>query len=187
MLSKYDITVFQADETDISNNFFYKILNFSNLNRTKNIKPMITSIISRKALNRIRSEFNITTFRSVEYKITGLDIFYVQLPKNLKFKKIDLDYNELLDIAIIHSNLIFKYTSYLITLFFFLSIFSLLYTSYFYLTKNVIEGWSTIMSFLSISFFGIFLVLYLFLRYLHLMLKNLFYKKTTFVDKIEII
>jgi dolichol-phosphate mannosyltransferase len=183
MIYTYDITVFQAKISNKFINIFCRIINFRNLNKI-NIKPMAMSIISRKALNRVRSEFNITTFRSVEYALTGLNINYVNLDSKFKFQN-NLNFENIVDIAILHSNIVFKYISYTIVLFFLISVFSLFYTFYFFLTRNVIEGWSTIMSFLSISFFGIFLILYFFLRYLNLMLRNLFFKKNAFVGKID--
>ena len=60
-----------------------------------------------------------------------------------------------------------------------------IYTVCIFVSKQPIEGWTTIMLFLSLAFFGIFAILTIIIKYLTLII-NLIFKKTNYlVESIE--
>jgi hypothetical protein len=181
-LGMEDITLIGYKEKSILKKIFYKIM--SNNEKDKYL-PILVSIISRKALNRIKSIFNTSLYRNSEYRISGLklgqEIYEYKYNDKFNIKNINLG----IDSMLIYTDIVFKVGTFVTVFFFFISIFSILYTIYFYLINKTIQGWTTVMLLLSVSFFGLFLILNLFLRYLNLILRNSFYKRNIFSDRIE--
>jgi len=184
MVGKYDLVLISY-----KNNSFLKII----LNLTVKFyagleyffKPVAGVILTRKALNRIRSVYKVSIYRNAEYLTSGLKTKEVIIDESfndkLNLHKISFG----IDTLLLYTDAFFKVGTYLIFIFFFTTLASLIYTAYFYISTKTIQGWATIMSFISISFLGVFITLYLFLRYLNLILKNTINKNSVIVDKIE--
>lgn len=66
-----------------------------------------------------------------------------------------------------------------------LTIFMLFYSLFIYASGNPVAGWTTTILFLSVAFFGLFVVLTIMVKYLQLMIDLVFKRRQYNFDSIE--
>lgn len=190
-LTGFDIVSASPERPEaFSSKMFYKIFKtFSN-----NKYEMSTEsfrVLSRRVINRISDMNRSVPYRKVIYASAGLKI------DNIKYKSVhvrgkyvdDKMDNYRFDLAsdalILFTDFGYKFSSFMAFLMMFISIVAVVYAILIYLLSKPMEGWTTTIIFLSISFFALFSVLTIIIKYLKIILDLIFKKKYYSFESIE--
>ena len=154
-----------------SSQLFYKVLNSVSY-RKMELTTEVFRIVSRRALNRILKNKEKLRYRKALYHYSGFNTFIYEyevtneniIEANLTLKeKINLAFDVLVNFSDIGTKIAINIS----ILFLLITISTLGYTVYSYLTIDGIQsGWTTLMLFISISFSGIFFVLAILAKYM---------------------
>lgn len=191
-LKEYDIVSAISDsKSKLSSRIFYKIFN-NNSNNMYQIHTETFRILSRRAINRIRSINKTIPYRKVAYANCGLKITSVNYKSIKKIKKqnISKEIKETRTELAIESIILFTDISYKLAKFMsFIMIFTTMltgiYTVSIFLMAKPIEGWTTTMLLLSFAFFGIFVILMIMLKYLSILIDLIFKKEKYLIESID--
>lgn len=165
---------------DTKANFFYFLFNkFSNLEYK--IYRESFRILSRRAINRINSLNPNITYRKPVYAKCGLkmDTIKYDVNKTFKEKRGEEGYRFQLaiDSLILFTNVGYNFSIFITILMLLVTIFMVIYVIVIRFLKNPVEGWTTTILFLSLSFFGLFSILTLVLKHLNIIINLLHNKK----------
>lgn len=175
-LTGYDVvSATPKEKTKLSSKIFYKLLNKISYQKM-DLNTETFRIISRRGLNRVLKNKEKLRYRKALYHYSGFNTYvYSYNPIN----NLDLSSNLTMiqkasfasDILVNFSNIGTKVASYTACLFGVFACCNLIYTIFtFIFAKNIQLGWTTTMLFLSISFFGLFLVLAIIAKYINIIL-----------------
>lgn len=172
---------------------FTSKLFYSLFNRTNRGKVNITSesfrIISRRAINRVKSLGQFIPYRKAVYANCGLKmdrIFYTPTTTTRQTASKSARTGLALDSFIYFTNALEKLSAIISAVFL---IFTLVMGVYIlvdhFVEKNIVEGWTSTMIFMSVGFFGIFALLTIILKYMSVLLNLEFRKQRYLVADIE--
>lgn len=190
-LNGFDIVSAQPNKKKrFTSKIFYRILN-KNADFMYNINTESFRILSRRAINRIKS-MNITIpYRKAVYANCGLksDVLeykllkqtYSKLPKEIRKTRKETAINSI----VLFTDVAYKFAIIMSIIMMLLTVGIGIYTVYVFLCKSAIEGWTTIMLLLSISFFGIFAILTIMIKYLSIIINLIFKKQKYLIESIE--
>lgn len=190
-LTGFDIVSASPERPEaFSSKMFYKIFKtFSN-----NKYEMSTEsfrVLSRRVINRISDMNRSVPYRKVIYASAGLKI------DNIKYKSVHVSgkyvddkmdnyrFDLASDALILFTDFGYKFSSFMAFLMMFISIVAVVYAILIYLLSKPMEGWTTTIIFLSISFFALFSVLTIIIKYLKIILDLIFKKKYYSFESIE--
>lgn len=174
-----------------SSKLFYKVFNSYSLFKGNIIQHESFRILSRRAINRVKSQNKTLAYRKAVYASCGLKsnvIFYKNTIKPRKYDKEEKDsrIEIAVDSLILFTNSIQKLSLYISMVFLFLTVAIGIYTTVSYFgSHKPVEGWTPLMLFLALGFFGIFLMLTVTLQYLAVMLKIIFKKRQYLIESID--
>ncbi|MDD4156730.1 MAG: glycosyltransferase [Candidatus Cloacimonetes bacterium] len=161
---------------NIGSSMFYFFLNkFSN----KNIEyeSELCYILSRRAINSISKIKDKIKYRKILHNFTGFRKGFVTIDLNKKIKSSATPSERIKmasDILFSFTNLGQKINIYITVFFLTVSILLGAYAVYQYLfNSKVIEGWTTMMLFMSFGFSGVFMVLSIINKYFSIILKEI--------------
>lgn len=187
LLSGYDIV--SASSTSgmrLTSRMFYRLYNKSNRGFNK-IGPESFRIVSRRAINRIKSVGKYIPYRKAVYANCGLKTLSIPYkPMNgdkVKNRKAHFSQRGALalDSFIYFTNVLEK-VSLIISMIFLLT--TVLMGAYavvdYFLESGISEGWASTMCFMSLGFFGVFFLLTIILKYLSVLV-NLVFKQTKYL------
>lgn len=139
-------------------------------------------LLSRRGINRIKSMNQNVFYRKVLYANCGLKTdnlrYKVEKTERNHIDKKEQNYRRglAMDSLVLFTSFGYRF-SLMMTLFMMLvSVVVLSYTVLTYCLANPVEGWTTTVLFLSVSFFGLFGILTIVIKYLQLLL-NLVYRR----------
>jgi glycosyltransferase involved in cell wall biosynthesis len=161
---------------DSSSSFFYFLLNHFSTAKIE-YDTEICSILTRRAVNGISKIKDKTKYRKILHNYSGYTKGSLTINLESKIKS-SAGFSEKVKMA---SDILFSFTDigykinlYMTMLFLAISIFIGCYSIYQYLfNEKVIEGWTTIMLFISFSFSGIFILLSIINKYFSIVLKEI--------------
>ena len=187
-LEGYDIVGASPEKgQSISSKLFYKIFNwFAHMEYMLQTERF--RIISRRAINRVNSMSKTIPYRKAVYANCGLHLKSVkyQNEKGKKEKKYGREKRELaLNSLLLFTDIVYQITSVITVIMMGITFIMALYTMIIFFTGKPIEGWTTLALFISISFFGLFAVLTMIVKYQAVLLDLNFKKKTYTFDTIE--
>ncbi len=173
----YDIVSLQpSNNTSQSSKLFYFLLGHYH-ESTLNLNTQIAHSITRRALNAISQFKDKTSYRKIQHSLGGYKQASVDLTLD---KKLGSSYSlgERVqmgsDILFYFTNIGMKLCMYVAIFFFLIALLGGSYAIYIYLTHSaVMQGWTTLMLFLSVGFSGLFMVLAILSKYLNLALKEM--------------
>ncbi|MCF8021043.1 MAG: glycosyltransferase [Vallitaleaceae bacterium] len=148
-------------------------------------------LLSRRAINRIRSLSTTLRYRKAHYANCGLRmdiIHYEKISIDHKSKKQKKDKNRksiAFDSLILYTTIAQKISIGVTFSLMLFSVFIALYTLFVFLNKHPIEGWTTTMLFVSIGFFGIFGILSIVIKYLTIIVELVFKERNYLVESVE--
>ncbi len=191
LVEGYDIvSVYPSTGMRLFSKIFYGIYNRSNHGRSK-IGTETFRLISRRAINRIKSLGDYIPYRKAVYANCGLEskrIPYAKL-RSVKGAKQRKTYQRMklaMDSFIYFTNFLERISSVISAIFLLTTVGFVSYAIYDYcVNKAAIEGWTSTICFMSFGFFGVFLLLTIILKYMSVMLNLIFKRQKYLVSSIE--
>lgn len=170
---------------------FYALYNKTNRGNGQ-IGPETFRILSRRAINRIKSMGQYIPYRKAIYANCGLQtatLYYVSQNEKgrLKHKNMITERTTLaFDSFVYFTNVLEKISAAICGFFLFLTIAMVIYiiSNVFNPTRPV-EGWLSTVGFLTLGFFGVFALLTIILKYLSVMLNLIFKQQRYLVSDVE--
>lgn len=170
----FDIVTASPDVTNFSSRIFYKVFNaYSKINYKLGTERF--RILSRRAINRINSITVSITYRKAVYYTSGLKSCMIKFRSvNPRLSKaIRPVLAERLTLAmkslLLFTDIVVKMAFYLALSMFLFSIVVAVYALWAKLIyQQIVEGWTTLMLFLAISFSGIFVLIAFLIKYVSL-------------------
>lgn len=168
-----------------SSRLFYKIFN-----KFANMEYMLSTerfrVISRRAINRVNSLSKTIPYRQAVYANCGLRLKTINYDgsKNSisnKKDKAELAVNSLL----LFTDVAYKATRLMAVLMMLLTLGMAIYAAVVFVTGQPIEGWTTLVLVISGSFFGLFAILTMIIKYEAVILDLNFKKKEYVFESIE--
>lgn len=194
MLDGFDIvSASSTSKMKFTSKLFYAFYNKFSHSENK-IGPETFRIVSRRAINRIKSMGNYIPYRKAVYANCGLNMTTVSYnPTNndrTKAKKRNESHSErgnlALDSFIYFTNIMEKVSAVISGVFLAFMLFMIAYTlADYFLEGSLAEGWASTMVFISLGFFGVFALLTIILKYLSVLLNLIFKQQKYLVSDIE--
>lgn len=193
-LEGYDIVSASPDRKQrISSNLFYFIFDkFTNLSFKMYTESF--RVLSRRVINRINSMNKTIPYRKAVYANCGLktdNIIYhesgtAEISKR-KVSKDDSRYRHQLavDTLILFTDVGYRFSMIMTMAMIITALGMALYSVIIYITGAPVTGWTTTILFLSLSFFGLFGILTIVVKYLQILVDLIFRKKRYSHEGIE--
>ncbi len=170
----YDFVFLTPSETKLSSRLFYNQLNKYFKNQfPSNITSTIMTLSSRRGQNKAMEVGGRIVNRNVHYLVSGLKSFNLNVDKKYtNHRTIPENFTLMIDTFIYHTNIITKLSQNIALLFFGLSILAIVYSLYMKFSIDTVSGWTSTVIFVNLGFAAMFLLLAIFSRYLHHLIKN---------------
>ena len=186
-LKGYDIVSARPDRRKkISSKLFYTIFNhYANLQYELSTESF--RILSRRAINRVRSITESTPYRKASYANCGLAIDnLVYSPTRQTRRKKDSGRKMMaIDSLILYTDVAYHVTVGLAAFMAFITIAFGIYALLTKLYSHPAEGWTTTILFIAFGFSGLFVILSMALKYLQIIVSLVFRKKNYLFESIE--
>ncbi len=189
-LEGYDIVCASPQNgQSIGSKLFYQIFN-----RFAHMEYMLQTerfrILSRRAINRVNSMSKTIPYRKAVYANCGLHLKNIRYKnekaEKKKEKKDGREKRELaLNSLLLFTDIVYRITSVMTMAMMGITFIMAVYAMTVFLTGKPIEGWTTLVLFVSVSFFGLFAILTMIVKYQAVILDLNFKKKTYTFDGIE--
>lgn len=169
---------------------FYNLYNKTSRGKAK-IGPETFRIVSRRAINRVKTIGQYIPYRKAVYSNCGLNtttIMYEPTRKSNRKKEVNSGERAslALDSFIYFTNALERISAIICGVFLCISIGMGIYIIKDFISGNsVVEGWLSTMGFLSLGFFGVFALLTIILKYLSVMLNLIFRQQRYLISDIE--
>lgn len=188
--SGHDIVVVAPEgKAKISSKIFYKI--FNSFSKTPHsIDTETFRILSRRVINRVEGNNNNIVYRKVAYSACGLKyivLHYQQKEIQRKYDKQARGTRKSLAVnaLLLYTNIAFRLCSIATIAMMFITLGVGIYTISVFFLQRPVEGWTTTMLFLSLSFFMIFAVFTFIVRYLALITEKMFVNNNYIIESVE--
>lgn len=191
VLEGFDIVSASPDQREkFSSKIFYKVFDcFTPTNIRMQTETF--RILSRRVINRVSNENKTVPYRKALYSTSGLktDNIRYEVVKD-KLKDMDADERKYraslaVDSLILFTNLGYQFSKGMSLLMIFITVVVLIYTVVAFIVSNPIEGWTSTILFLSVAFFGLFVILTIIIKYLQIIVELVFKRKNYSYDSIE--
>lgn len=172
-----------------TSNIFYHIYNKA-ANPQYQLRTETFRILSRRAVNRVRSLNKVAPYRKAVYANCGLKtdaLSYTPLDKipavTVKEKRTQRD--TAVNALIFYTDIAYRSSLYFSVLMILVTVFIALYTCYIFITEQPVQGWTTMMLVLSFGFFGLSCLMTILIKYASLILQTVFVKQKYVVGSID--
>lgn len=190
-LEGFDIVSASPDKREkFTSRLFYKVFDkFTDISYEMETESF--RILSRRVINRISSMNNRVFYRKPLYANCGLRTDNIKYPikKGVTFSpdRKEKNYRSglAIDSLILFTKMGYQFSFSITILMMIISLFVIGYTIIAYFTLNPVAGWTTTILFLSVSFFGLFGILTIIIKYLQLLVDMVFKKKHYSFESIE--
>lgn len=187
-LTGYDIVSARNNKRKFTSKMFYWLLNQYSKNQYQ-IGSDTFRLLSRRAINRIHSLSSTIPYRKALYANSGLknDVYNysptlsVKSTHSLKYQRQETALSTL----VIFTDVAYKFALGLSILMMFSTVAVAIYTLVFFILESSIEGFTTIMLFLTGAFFGIFAILTIVIKYLSILVDLIFLKQKYLIQSVE--
>ncbi len=187
-LSGFDIvTVSPKKNRNVLSNLFYFVFNL-NFNAQHKLQTDAFRLLSRRAINRVRSISQVPAYRKAAYAASGLKIHVIndESVRSYENRSASPSSDLALNSLMLYTTTAFKFSFFVSSLMFFLAIGELIYTLIIYFGfGSAIEGWTTTMFVLTVGFCGVFVILTMVLKYLSLLVNLVFKQQRYLVESVE--
>lgn len=196
LISGYDIVSVSANEKErLSSRAFYKVFNKNSKIKMK-LGTESFRIVSRRAINRIKSMGSHIPYRKAVYASCGLNTINLKYESTIPVqdkKKLEKESESnfsrgtnAVNYLIYFTNVMSKVSIMISTLFFLVFLGIVIYAlGDYFMNSSAIEGWTSTITFISFGFLGIFIMLTIILKYLSVLLDLIFKKQKYLVSDIE--
>lgn len=169
---------------------FYKVFNkYSNTEYKINTENF--RILSRRAINRVHSISATIPYRKAIYANCGLKTCNIEYKcKENKKKKTNKQVqktrkNTATSSLILFTNIGYKFSLTMSVIMIITTILVALYSIIIFIGGHPVQGWTTTMLFLAFSFFGLFMIMTIVLKYLEMLINLTFKKYKYMIESIE--
>ncbi len=187
-LKGYDIVSASPDKKmRFTSKSFYKLFN-KNAKNTHKLETESFRVLSRRGINRVQAMSKTIPYRKAIYASCGLKTACVKYEVKQQSSEVNKDefrWNTAIDSLILFTDLGYKISLSLTFIMMLATLFSGAYTVYVFFSATPIAGWTTTMLVLSFSFFGIFAVSAIIIKYLSILIKLTFRKQEYIIEGIE--
>lgn len=190
-LEGYDIVSASAvRKNKWSSNLFYRVFNHFSKTQYK-IQNETFRILSRRAINRVHSLSKTIPYRKVLYANCGLladCISYTPVKKSERSfsdEQAKMRRTLAVDSLVLFTNIGYKAAVTMTGFMMFATVAAAIYAVAVFALGNPIPGWTTTILFLAVSFFGLFSILTIIIKYLSLILQMIFNKQKYSFSSIE--
>lgn len=191
LMGGYDIVSACPDKKEtFSSRMFYRVYNhFAGLPYKMSTERF--RIISRRAINRIKSMNRVISYRKAVYAGCGLKTDSIRYnicgngtkKKDRRERKYRIGLAT--DVLILFTELGYRFSMAMTVLMMFVSVFMAAYSVIIYLAASPVEGWTTTILFLSLAFCGLFGILTIIVKYLQLLVDLIFKRRHYSFESIE--
>lgn len=183
-LSGYDIVCARINQgLKKSTKLFYCLFNrYARLEYK--IGADVVRILSRRAINRVRSTTESIPFRKVAYANCGLPLKTISFTPDLSFEIIIKEPNKL-DSLILYTDIAYRITIGLAIIMAITAVSFACYALFYKILSNPVEGWATTIIFIASGFWGLFTIQAMVIKYLQTILNLAFKKKEYIFESIE--
>lgn len=191
-LEGYDIVSASPDKKQkLTSKIFYQVFNrFTTLSYKMYTESF--RVLSRRVINRISSMNKTVPYRKAVYANSGLkteNIIYSVMVGNTtnNSDKEEKKYRVQLaiDTLILFTDVGYKFSISMTMFMMLMTVFMIIYSVVVYLTSNPVAGWTTTILFLSVTFFGLFGILTIIIKYLQILVDLVFKRKRYSFESIE--
>ena len=173
----------------LSSRFFYNIFN-KGANLSNPVKSESFRILSRRALNRVFAMGRFVKYRKALYANCGFRQTSIPYKADKKHSATDKNEKSYRLETAITSMILFTDTAYKLSIGFsglmmLATILTAIYTLVVFVTNNAIEGFATTMLVMSGSFFGVFFLLAIVIKYLSVLVQLVFNEQEYMIASIE--
>ena len=191
-LEGYDIVSASPDKKQkLTSKIFYQVFNrFTTLSYKMYTESF--RVLSRRVINRISSMNKTVPYRKAVYANSGLkteNIIYSVMVGNTtnNSDKEEKKYRVHLaiDTLILFTDVGYKFSISMTMFMMLMTVFMIIYSVVVYLTSNLVAGWTTTILFLSVTFFGLFGILTIIIKYLQILVDLVFKRKRYSFESIE--
>lgn len=191
LLEGYDIVSASANKKQkkTSSLFYFLFDKFANLSYKMYTESF--RVLSRRGINRISDMNRTVPYRKAVYANCGLrtdNIMYeIVADGNDNIEKGEKKYRKRLaiDTLILFTDVGYKFSITMTAVLIAVMVFMLLYAMVTYFTSAPVAGWTTTILFLSFSFFGMFGILTIIIKYLQIIVNLIFKKRRYSFEEIE--
>lgn len=190
-LQGYDLVKAIPDtKAKLSSKIFYKVFN-SYASLPRDLKTESFSILSRRAINRIKNVNNEILYRKVAYASSGLpvaEVTYLPITNIEKSKDVSREkYRRKLavDSLILFTDVAYVFATRLTFLMMAITVLVAMYAIFTFCGNNPVPGWTTNILFLSFGFFSMFAIMTILIKYLSLIVELNFKKEKYVIESIE--
>ncbi len=190
-LKGFDIvSVSPNKQKNVTSKLFYKLFNKNSHNKY-NLQTEKFRIISRRGINRIQSISKTIPYRKAIYSNCGLDLYVFEYEPQKKHNQAIIKgqrherYNLAIDSLILFTNLAYKVSLIMAIVFLLSTLIVAGYTIFVFIMQKPIAGWTTTMLFLAFSFFGVFALFFVIIKYLSILLNLIFKKREYLIQSVE--
>lgn len=190
LLDGYDIVSTSNSKKLVSSNLFYWIYNRSS-NSQYQLVTETFRILSRRAINRIHSMSKTIPYRKALYANCGLKMDVIKYvpqisekktsSKNLNKKRKDVASTSL----ILFTDVAYKFATFMSIAMMIATLGGVIYTIVVYVLGRPVEGYTTMMLIMTGSFFGVFAILAIIIKYCAILVELLFKKQKYIIESIE--
>lgn len=176
-------------DTSFFSKIFYKIYNKSVSTKQK-LHTEVFRILSRRAFNRAKAMAKVISYRKAIYAASGMKHCYLAdesvhflagHDKNEEKMRWKLGFNSLM----LFTNTIQKFSVFISCFFLVIVVAITAYIVLVFALGKPVAGWTPIMMYLSICFFGIFSLFAIVLKYLSIILDMVYHKNTYIIESIR--
>lgn len=173
-----------------SSQLFYNIFNRYSNSQYK-LDTETFRILSRRAINRVHSMSKTIPYRKAMYSNCGLKIDSIKYdciknPIKNSTKQLKQNRQNLaIDSLILFTDIAYKMSIGMAFAMMAVTVITAIYAVVIFLNRNPIAGWTTTILFLSISFFAIFAILAIIIKYLSIIVDLVFKRQKYNVESIE--
>ncbi len=186
-LTGFDIVAVSPKKNrNIFSNLFYCVFN-ANFNAKHKLQTDAFRLLSRRAINRVRSISAVPAYRKAAYAASGLKMQTIQHESVQTYDSKSLSGSGLaLNSLMLYTSAAYKISFAISSLMLLLAIAELIYTLVVYFGNNSpIEGWTTTMFVSTVGFCGVFIILTMVLKYLSLLVNLIFKQQKYLVESVE--
>ncbi len=189
-LDGYDIVAASNGKPSFFSKIFYKVYNKATSSQYE-IGTETFRILSRRAINRIHSMSKIIPYRKALYSNSGLKhatiIYNPQKVIRSSYTRLQSKNRQdsAITTLILFSNIAYRITMIVTGLMMFATLSGVIYTVVVYVNKQPVAGYTTMMLVLTGSFFFVFAILSIIIKYLAILTDLVFRKQKYIIESIE--
>lgn len=189
-LDNFDIVTAHNDKNNFFSSLFYKLYN-SNINGKYKLNTETFRLLSRRAINRVQTMNKTVPYRKAIYANSGLRMDAIEYKSVNKLKRSftkDQCKNReetAINTLILFTNIAYKLSTTMAIIMMMATFVGIIYTLIVFLLQKPVAGYTTIMLILTGSFFGVFAILAIVIKYLSIIVDLIFKKQKYLIESIE--